>query len=135
MDLSAGIGIACWPGDAEDADMLLSRSEIAMYAAKRKLSGALRYDAAIDSSSAQNLSLLTELRRAVERNELRLYLQPKVPLHGQSGCAAEALVRWQHPQRGMVPPMEFIPFAEQTGFVRQLTLWMFEEVAKFLGQR
>ena len=105
-----------------------------MYAAKRKLSGALRYDAAIDSSSAQNLSLLTELRRAVERNELRLYLQPKVPLHGQSGCAAEALVRWQHPQRGMVPPMEFIPFAEQTGFVRQLTLWMFEEVAKFLAQ-
>ena len=134
VDLSAGIGIACWPGDAEDADMLLSRSEIAMYAAKRKLSGALRYDAAIDSSSAQNLSLLTELRRAVERNELRLYLQPKVPLHGQSGCAAEALVRWQHPQRGMVPPMQFIPFAEQTGFGRQLTLWMFEEVAKFLAQ-
>lgn len=134
VDLSAGIGIACWPGDAEDADMLLSRSEIAMYAAKRKLSGALRYDASIDSSSAQNLSLLTELRRAVERNELRLYLQPKVPLHGLSGSAAEALVRWQHPQRGMVPPMEFIPFAEQTGFVRQLTLWMFDEVAKFLAQ-
>ena len=92
--------------------MLLSHSEIAMYAAKRKLSGALRYDAAIDSSSAQNLSLPTELRRALERNELRLYLQPKVPLHGQSGSAAEALVRWQHPQRGMVPPMEFIPLAE-----------------------
>lgn len=133
VDLSAGIGIACWPGDAEDADTLLSRSEIAMYAAKRALSGALRYDASIDSSSAQNLSLLTELRRAVEHNELRLYLQPKVPLHGQSGRAAEALVRWQHPQRGMVPPMEFIPFAEQTGFVRQLTLWMFEQVAEFLA--
>lgn len=133
VDVSAGIGIAVWPEDAEDADTLLSRSEIAMYAAKRKLSGALRYDASIDSSSAQTLSLLTELRHAVEHNELKLYLQPKVPLNGQSGWAAEALVRWLHPQRGLVPPMQFIPFAEQTGFVRQLTLWMFEEVARFLA--
>lgn len=133
VDLSAGMGFACWPGDAEDADTLLSRSEIAMYAAKRKLSGALRYDASFDSASTQTLSLLTELRRAVEHDELRLYLQPKVPLHGQGGLAAEALVRWQHPQRGLVPPMDFIPFAEQTGFVRQLTLWMFEEVARLLA--
>ena len=133
VDLSAGIGFACWPGDAGDADTLLSRSEIAMYAAKRKLSGALQYDAAFDSSSAQTLSLLTELRHAVEHHELRLYLQPKVPLHGQPGLAAEALVRWQHPQRGLVPPMQFIPFAEQTGFVRHLTLWMFEEVARLLA--
>ena len=133
VDLSAGIGFACWPGDAGDADTLLSRSEIAMYAAKRKFSGALQYDAAFDSSSAQTLSLLTELRHAVEHHELRLYLQPKVPLHGQPGLAAEALVRWQHPQRGLVPPMQFIPFAEQTGFVRHLTLWMFEEVARLLA--
>ena len=133
VDLSAGIGFACWPGDAGDADTLLSRSEIAMYAAKRQLSGALQYDAAFDSSSAQTLSLLTELRHAVEHHELRLYLQPKVPLHGQPGLAAEALVRWQHPHRGLVPPMQFIPFAEQTGFVRHLTLWMFEEVARLLA--
>ena len=104
-----------------------------MYAAKRQLSGALQYDAAFDSFSAQTLSLLTELRHAVEHHELRLYLQPKVPLHGQPGLAAEALVRCQHPQRGLVPPMQFIPFAEQTGFVRQLTLWMFEEVARLLA--
>ncbi|KRC27853.1 bifunctional diguanylate cyclase/phosphodiesterase [Acidovorax sp. Root217] len=133
VDLSAGMGFACWPADAGDADTLLSRSEIAMYAAKRKLTGALRYDASFDSASTQTLSLLTELRHAVEHNELRLYLQPKVPLHGQAGLAAEALVRWQHPQRGLVPPMDFIPFAEQTGFVRQLTLWMFEEVARLLA--
>ena len=88
VDLSAGIGFACWPGDADDADTLLSRSEIAMYAAKRQLSGALQYDAAFDSSSTQTLSLLTELRHAVEHHELRLYLQPKVALHGQPGLAA-----------------------------------------------
>ena len=133
VDLSAGIGIACWPEDAADADLLLSRSEIAMYAAKRKLSGALLYDPSLDSASAQTLSLLTELRRAVEHNELRLFLQPKVPLNGSEGLAAEALVRWEHPQRGLVPPMQFIPFAEQTGFVRQLTLWMLEEVACLLA--
>ncbi len=133
VDLSAGIGFACWPGDAQDADTLLSRSEIAMYAAKRKLSGAVQYDASFDSASSQTLSLLTELRRAVEHNELRLFLQPKVSLHGQAGMAAEALVRWQHPQRGLVPPMQFIPFAEQTGFVRHLTLWILEEVARLLA--
>ncbi|MBV7542385.1 bifunctional diguanylate cyclase/phosphodiesterase [Acidovorax sp. sic0104] len=134
VDLSAGMGIACWPGDADDADTLLSRSEIAMYAAKRRLSGAQQYDATFDSASTLTLSLLSELRRAVEKDELRLYLQPKVALHGQGGLAAEALVRWAHPQRGLVPPAEFIPFAEQTGFVRQLTLWMFEAVARLLAE-
>jgi len=134
VDLSAGMGIACWPGDAHDADTLLNRAEIAMYAAKRRLSVALLYDPAFDSASAQTLTLLGDLRRAVEQGELRLYLQPKVALHGQAGHAAEALVRWQHPQRGLVPPMEFIPFAEQTGFVRQLTLWIFEAVARLLAE-
>lgn len=133
VDLSAGIGIACWPADAPDVDTLLSRSEIAMYVAKRKLEGPLRYDPAFDSASTQTLSLLTELRRAVDQGELRLYLQPKVSLADGMTHAAEALVRWQHPQRGLVPPMEFIPFAEQTGYIRQLTLWMFEEAARLLA--
>ena len=133
VDLSAGIGIACWPADAPDVDTLLSRSEIAMYVAKRKLEGPLRYDPAFDSASTQTLSLLTELRRAVELGELRLYLQPKVNLADGVIHAAEALVRWEHPQRGLVPPMQFIPFAEQTGYIRQLTLWMFEEAARLLA--
>ncbi|WP_409242053.1 bifunctional diguanylate cyclase/phosphodiesterase [Curvibacter microcysteis] len=133
IDLSAGMGVACWPVDADSADLLLSRSEIAMYAAKRKLSGALLYDPSFDSASSQMLSLLTELRRAVEGNELRLFLQPKISLVDGSVVAAEALVRWEHPQRGLVPPMQFIPFAEQTGFVRKLTLWMFEEAARLMA--
>ena len=130
VDLSAGIGIACWPFHALDADTLLSRAEVAMYAAKSKTTGTQLYDAALDSGSTQTLSLLTELRHAVEHGELRLYLQPKIDLSHSGVVAAEALVRWQHPQRGLVPPMDFIPFAEQTGFVRQLTLWMFEEAAR-----
>jgi diguanylate cyclase (GGDEF)-like protein len=135
VDLSAGIGIACWPADAQDVDTLLSRSEIAMYVAKRKLEGPLRYDPAYDSASTQTLSLLTELRRAVDQGELRLFLQPKVTLADGATHAAEALVRWEHPQRGLVPPMQFIPFAEQTGYIRQLTLWMFEETARLLATR
>jgi diguanylate cyclase (GGDEF)-like protein len=139
VDLSAGLGIALWPsgtaGESEpnaapDADTLLSRAEIAMYAAKRRTAGAQLYDASLDSASAQNLSLLSELREAIEHGQFRLYLQPKVRVADGALCGAEALVRWQHPQRGLVPPMEFIPFAEQTGFIRQLTLWMFAEVAR-----
>jgi diguanylate cyclase (GGDEF)-like protein len=130
VDVSASMGVASWPADADAADLLLSRSEIAMHAAKAKTAGALLYEPALDSSSAQNLSLLTDLRHALEHGELRLYLQPKIAVATGRVVAAEALVRWQHPTRGLVPPMQFIPFAEQTGFVRQLTLWMFEEAAR-----
>lgn len=132
VDFSAGIGVASWPAHAQDADTLLSRAEIAMYVAKQKTTGIQVYDPALDSSSTQTLSLLTELRHAVDEGQLRLYLQPKLNLADNTVLAAEALVRWQHPVRGLVPPMQFIPFAEQTGFVRQLTLWMFEEVAREL---
>jgi diguanylate cyclase (GGDEF)-like protein len=130
VDLGAGIGVACWPQHAADADALLGRAEIAMYAAKRLGNGALLYDPSVDSSSTQTLSLLSELRRALEHGELRLYLQPKVSLERDDVVGAEALVRWQHPTRGLVPPLQFIPFAEQTGFIRQLTLWVFERAAE-----
>ena len=129
VDLSAGLGIAVWPAHASDADDLLSHAEVAMYAAKRHTAGAQVYDPAVDTASALNLSLLSELRQAVDNNELRLFLQPKIAIQDGSVCGAEALVRWQHPTRGLVPPMQFIPFAEQTGFIRQLTLWMFERAA------
>jgi predicted signal transduction protein with EAL and GGDEF domain len=130
IDMGAGIGMACWPQHASDADTLLSRAEVAMYAAKRRTQGPLMYDASIDASSSQTLSLLTELRRAVEQNELRLFLQPKLLLDNSRVGGAETLVRWIHPSRGLVPPMEFIPFAEQTGFIRTLTIWVFEEAAR-----
>ena len=105
VDMDAGIGMACWPAHASDADTLLSRAEVAMYAAKRKGDGALMYDPSIDAGSAQTLSLLTELRQAVLQSELRLYLQPKLSLDSGVVVGAEALVRWQHPTRGLVPPV------------------------------
>jgi len=130
VDMGAGIGLACWPTHASDADVLLNRAEVAMYSAKRRTSGPLVYDPAIDACSAQTLSLLGELRQAVGEGELRLYLQPKLALDSGQVVGAETLVRWQHPQRGLVPPMQFIPFAEQTGFIRTITMWVFEEAAR-----
>jgi diguanylate cyclase (GGDEF)-like protein len=129
VDISAGMGIACWPQHARQVDELLGHAEVAMYAAKRKHLGIVVYDATLDSTSAQNLTLLSELRQAIDGNELRLFLQPKIFLGTNAVSAAEALVRWEHPERGMVQPMQFIPFAEQTGFIRHLTLWMFEAAA------
>ena len=129
IDLTAAIGVVGWPAHALDADTLLSRAEVAMYSAKSRTTGIQLYDSALDSASNQTLSLLSELRHALEHHELRLFLQPKIGLPHSNPNAAEALVRWQHPTRGLVPPLEFIPFAEQTGFVRQLTLWVFNEAA------
>ena len=126
VDLSAGLGLACWPLHASDGDALLSRAEVAMYAAKRRTAGAQVYDPAVDATSALSLSLLSELRRALECNELRLYLQPKIDIATGGVSGAEALVHWQHPERGLLPPLQFMPFAEQTGFIRQLTLWVFD---------
>ncbi|WP_425256879.1 putative bifunctional diguanylate cyclase/phosphodiesterase [Rubrivivax sp. RP6-9] len=130
VDISAGFGIACHPEHGTDADVLLSRAEVATYTAKRRTASALVYDPAIDVGSAQTLSLLSELRRALEQGELRMFLQPKVAIASGRLIGAEALVRWQHPERGLVPPMQFIPYAEQTGFVRQLTLWVFEAAVR-----
>jgi diguanylate cyclase (GGDEF)-like protein len=140
VDIAATFGLACWPTHAPEqladpssaarAEMLLARAEVAMYSAKQLATALVTYDPAIDAGSAQTLTLLSELRQAIAQQELRLFLQPKLDLASRRITGAEALVRWQHPTRGMVPPLQFIPFAEDTGFVRQLTLWIFEETAR-----
>lgn len=132
VDIGAGIGIALSPAHGQEVGLLLSRAELAMYSAKRRQCGSMIYEASLDAGSQESLSLLTELRRAIENDELRLFLQPKVDLKSGAVISAEALVRWEHPQRGLVPPMEFIPFAEQTGFIRQLTAWVLAESAHAL---
>ena len=134
VDLGAGIGVACCPEHGRDADELVSRAEVAMYAAKRGQLGVVVYDAGLDSSSEESLSMLSELRTAVDEVQLRLFLQPKISLVSGEVVGAEALVRWQHPTRGLIPPMRFIPFAEQTGFIRVLTGWVIERSASVLRQ-
>ena len=134
VDLGASIGIAGFPSHGNDAASLLSRAEVAMYVAKTSGNEAVVYAPAIDKNSQQNLSLLSELRRAAEENQFRLYVHPKVCLAAGEVVGLEALVRWMHPERGMVFPDHFIPFAEQSGFIRTITHWVLERAAE-LGAR
>ncbi|MES2159634.1 MAG: EAL domain-containing protein [Pseudomonadota bacterium] len=130
VDIGAGLGIAGYPEHGNDGEALLSMAEVAMYAAKQRNDGAVVYDPAMDKSSEKSLSLLTELRNAIERNEFRLHVQPKIRLDTGEVVGMESLVRWAHPERGNVFPDEFIPFAEQTGFIRVLTRWVMEKSAE-----
>lgn len=131
VDLGAGIGIAASPAHGLDADTVLSRAELAMNVAKQQHAGAIRYhEGLLGATPSSSLTLLGELRTAVDDSQLRLFLQPKVTLATGQVVGAEALVRWQHPERGVLSPVGFVPFAEQTGFVRLLTRWMIDEVAR-----
>ncbi len=134
VDVGAGLGIAAFPDHGQTADGVLGLAEVAMYYAKRHHSGAVVYDTRIDTSSAQNLSLLSELRHANEHHEFRLFAQPKLEFGTGMVVGLEALIRWQHPLRGLVPPDQFISFAEQTDFIRVLTHWVMEQSAVLCQQ-
>lgn len=130
VDITAGIGIASYPTHSNQIEQLLSFAEIAMQVSKVKKSGPVIFEPSFDAGSNVNLSLASELKKAIQNNELMLYVQPKINLKNKVVASVEALIRWKHPIRGMVFPDQFIPFAEQTGLVRDITLWMIEEASK-----
>jgi diguanylate cyclase (GGDEF)-like protein len=129
FEMEASIGIAVFPDHGEDATELLQRADIAMYVAKREHSGVQLYAVEHDEYSRDRLALIAGLRRALDHGELVLYYQPKVDLRSGRVRGVEALVRWQHPERGLVPPDEFIPLAEHTGLIRPLTAYVLEAAA------
>jgi predicted signal transduction protein with EAL and GGDEF domain len=133
MDIAASIGIARFPEHGEDASALMRAADVAMYAAKRAKSGYAVYDPAHDERRQEYLTLLGELRHAVEAGELVLHYQPKLQLAENRVKAVEALVRWRHPTRGFVAPSEFIPFAEQTGYISAITRWVMDEAIRQCG--
>jgi diguanylate cyclase (GGDEF)-like protein len=124
VDIGASIGIVTFPHNGVDMNALLRRADIAMYTAKRTNSGFALYDERHDHNSAARLSLMGELRQAVEHDQLTLYYQPKVDLATRTVKYVEALVRWEHPTRGFIAPDEFIPFAEQTGYIKTVSRWV-----------
>ncbi|HEU4600949.1 MAG TPA: EAL domain-containing protein [Steroidobacteraceae bacterium] len=134
LDVGASIGLALYPQHGADSGTLLRNADIAMYVAKRNKSGVALFDPQYDKHQQQHLSMLGELRRAVERGELRVFYQPKVTLAISGTRSAEALLRWEHPTRGFIPPGEFIPFAEQTGYIKVLTRWVLEESIRQCGR-
>ena len=123
IDIAPVIGIAAAPDDAADGAALLRCADMAVDLARRRGVGVAAYGPDVPQPGRDQLSLLGELQRAVRENELRLVLQPKLDFASGAVAGAEVLLRWQHPVRGAVSPAQFIPFAEQTGFVRHLTQW------------
>jgi diguanylate cyclase (GGDEF)-like protein/PAS domain S-box-containing protein len=126
LQVNASIGIAVYPEHAVDAETLARRADVAMYTAKRTGGGAAVYSPEHDQSSVRRLALLGELRRAIAENELTLHYQPVIELATGVVHAVEALVRWEHPTHGLMPPAEFIELAEVSGLIQPLTRWVLE---------
>ncbi|MGB8650983.1 MAG: EAL domain-containing protein [Mycobacteriales bacterium] len=125
VDVAASAGIAVSPDHGTAVDELLQRADVAMYLSKE--SGEVElYDATRDRNSTTRLALLGELRRALETDELELHFQPKADLASARVVGVEALVRWRHPERGLVPPDEFVPLAERSGLITPLTAWVMD---------
>jgi diguanylate cyclase (GGDEF)-like protein len=134
IDVEASIGIAIAPEHGIEYEGLMSRADIAMYQAKDDRSGVQVYDARRDASSSSRLGMLSALRGALASNELELHYQPKAYLADGSMAGVEALVRWRHPVRGLVPPDEFIPVAEQSGLMHRLTDAVLEMALRQVGE-
>jgi diguanylate cyclase (GGDEF)-like protein len=127
VDSPPSIGVALFPDHGVDLETLLRHGDVAMYAAKARQGGIEIYRPEHDRLSPDRLSLVAELRRAIDEAELVVYYQPKADLLTGEVSAVEALVRWAHPERGLVPPDEFIAIAEQTGLIRPLAAFVLEE--------
>jgi diguanylate cyclase (GGDEF)-like protein len=123
IDITATLGLAVAAEGAGSADELMRCADLALEHARREKRALAVYEEALKPAARDQLSLLGELRHAVEHDELRLFFQPKVELRTGRVTGAEVLLRWQHPTRGLLVPADFIPFAEQTGFIRRLTRW------------
>ena len=134
VEIGASIGVAVFPEDGLDFESLARHADAAMYVAKRAHSGVEMYDSSKSSDDEYDFALRTELRLAIEHNELVLYFQPKISHATSRVSGLEALVRWQHPTRGMIPPDKFIPLAEQTGLIRPLTSWVLEHAISQCAQ-
>lgn len=132
---SCSIGVAMFPADGADYETLLRLSDIAMYQAKESGRNAFRFfDAGMNADIQENLLMVSQLRAALARREFVLYYQPVVRLTDQRLVGAEALVRWNHPQRGLVPPGIFIPAAEKSGLIVELGDWVLREACQQLVQ-
>ena len=126
VELDASVGVALAPEHGRDVTTLIQRADVAMYDAKRTQGRVETYSTERDPYSPARLSLLGELRRAIENEELVLHYQPKVSLAGDRVTGVEALVRWQHPDHGLLQPDEFVPLAERTGTIAHLTRWVLD---------
>jgi diguanylate cyclase (GGDEF)-like protein len=129
LNVEASFGVALYPEHGSDVEELLQRADAAMYQSKRGATDVVLYDGGGVASPTQWLVVQAELRHALQRDELFLVYQPKVDLAGGAINGVEALVRWQHPERGLLPPSEFLPAAELSGVIEPLTAWVLRRAA------
>lgn len=129
--ITASIGISIFPNDAKDAETLMKHADSALYKAKAR--GKNTYQIFVPSMDAETykiFTLETDLRKAIDSNQFEIYYQPKINAHTYEIVGAEALIRWNHPEWGLVYPKEFIPIAEETGLIVELGKWIKETVCK-----
>lgn len=130
LDVRTSVGVALYPDHGVDVNLLTQRADVAMYAAKQSGSGHTFYDEQMDRNHPALLTLMGELRQAVEQEQFVLYFQPKIGLGGNHVVGVEALVRWRHPSGRLIMPETFIPLLEQTGLIRSLTGWVINEALR-----
>ena len=130
LSLEASIGIALYPDDGDDVETLVRCADGAMYHAKREKLGWAFYDSHCIPQGTNRLTIVGELRRALDERELILHYQPKAFLSDGEIRSVEALIRWSHPERGLIGPDEFIPVAQQTGLIKPLTLYVIDEALR-----
>jgi predicted signal transduction protein with EAL and GGDEF domain len=131
VDVRASIGMASAPDDGDDADALLRHADVAMYAAKHAHTSVEAYRASVDHYRPERLSLAADLRRAIDADELVLHYQPKIDITTGDVTGCEALVRWQHPEKGLLFPAAFMPVIETTELIRPLTLHVLNQAMAF----
>ncbi len=136
LEVGVSVGVAVTGEHGQELESLLRRADVAMYQAKREGGGARLYDEASDPHDQEQLGLLSQLRTAIETDQLRLHFQPKVSLREGRTVGFEALVRWEHPERGLLLPGTFVPVAERTALLRPLTAWVLRAaIAECAGWR
>ncbi|MDO3382695.1 putative bifunctional diguanylate cyclase/phosphodiesterase [Gilvimarinus algae] len=133
-EMSASIGICLSPNQAEDVSTMMRYADVAMYRAKKDMTGLSLYNADYDPHSAKRLTMMSDLGKAIRENQLALYYQPKVDLISGRCYGFEALIRWFHPHMGFVSPAEFIPIVELTSLVHPLTVWVLDHAIKQVRQ-
>lgn len=133
LDIALSMGLVEYPLHGDDINILLQRADVAMYSAKSKHAGFCVYEPSEDSHAVSRLALAAELRQAISNEKLRLFYQPKIDLLTGQIYGAEALLRWEHPERGFISPDDFIPLAEHTGLIQAITCFVLDSAARQCG--
>lgn len=133
IDVRIAMGIALYPDHGVNEEALLNHAETALHESKIKKANWIVYNTALEIDQSETLTLISDLKEAIQKDQLLLYIQPKIDVKTRKTLGGEALIRWVHPEKGMIFPDQFIPFAEQTGIISELTNWMLLRACQVLA--